>query len=219
MRKPATPTKTAKDSSIRAKSPRGRGESLRDEILDAAEQLLIETGSESQVSIRAVAQAVGVTAPSIYMHFVDKETLMMAVCEKQFADLDEAMTTAATQAEDPLHELHLRGRAYIDYGLSHPESYRLMFMCRHDADDAEAVREQLERVSAFGDLVDAVERAIDGGMIQHDDPLLVALGLWISAHGITSLLIAHPMFPWLDTDTMIEHVLETSLAALVTIEQ
>ena len=39
-------------------------------------ELLIETADESAVSIRAIADAVGVTAPSIYRHFADKDTLI-----------------------------------------------------------------------------------------------------------------------------------------------
>ncbi|HJP66477.1 MAG TPA: TetR/AcrR family transcriptional regulator, partial [Actinomycetota bacterium] len=37
----------------RRRAPRGQGERLREEILEAAERLLIETGSEDAVSIRA----------------------------------------------------------------------------------------------------------------------------------------------------------------------
>ena len=47
----------------RSRSPRGQGEQLREEILEAAQSLLMETASEDAVSIRAVADAVGVTPP------------------------------------------------------------------------------------------------------------------------------------------------------------
>jgi AcrR family transcriptional regulator len=49
----------------RHRARRGEGDRLREEILAAAERLLLETGDESAVSIRAVADAVGVTPPSI----------------------------------------------------------------------------------------------------------------------------------------------------------
>ena len=67
--------------SVRARLPRGEGALLREEILRATDELLIETASEEAVSIRAVAAKVGVTAPSIYRHFEDKDALMFAVCE------------------------------------------------------------------------------------------------------------------------------------------
>ena len=43
----------------RRRAPRGSGMHLHDEILDAATQLLLETGHVKDVSIRAVAQRVG----------------------------------------------------------------------------------------------------------------------------------------------------------------
>src|SRR5581483_12470957 len=68
----------------RKRAARGQGQLLREEIIAAAERLLIERGSEDAVSIRAIADAVGVTPPSIYMHFADKDELFMAVCEARF---------------------------------------------------------------------------------------------------------------------------------------
>ena len=65
----------------RARARRGEGPRLREEILAAATRLLAETGDEEAVSIRAVAEAVGVTPPSIYLHFADKTELIFAVCE------------------------------------------------------------------------------------------------------------------------------------------
>jgi len=78
-------------AAVRTRARRGEGDLLRDEILTAAERLLVETGNEDSVSIRAIAEAVGVTPPSIYLHFPDKETLLFAVCERQFAIFREAL--------------------------------------------------------------------------------------------------------------------------------
>ena len=79
----------------RRRAPRGSGEQLRDEILDATTDLLLETGHAKAVSIRSVAQRVGVTPPSIYLHFADKDALLDAVCARYFEKLDEEMQAAA----------------------------------------------------------------------------------------------------------------------------
>ena len=70
------------DSLRRRRAPRGSGDLLRDEILDAATQLLLDTGHAKAVSIRSVAERVGVTPPSIYLHFQDKDALLDAVCAR-----------------------------------------------------------------------------------------------------------------------------------------
>ena len=82
----------------RRRAPRGSGEQLRDEILDATTELLLETGHAKAVSIRSVAQRVGVTPPSIYLHFADKDALLDAVCARYFEKLDEEMQRVASRS-------------------------------------------------------------------------------------------------------------------------
>ena len=82
----------------RRRAPRGSGEQLRDEILDATTELLLETGHAKAVSIRSVAQRVGVTPPSIYLHFADKDALLDAVCARYFEKLDEEMQRVCSRS-------------------------------------------------------------------------------------------------------------------------
>lgn len=197
----------------RPRSPRGEGERLHDEILAAAEQLLVDTGSEAAVSIRAVADAVGVTPPSIYRHFQDKDQLLAEVVGRHFAALDAFIEDAVHGLDDPIDAMVARGRAYVRFGLEHPEHYRLMFMSRTTGYKGEDVLE----AGAFGHLVQGLRAAIDAGEI--DDPGDVhraALHVWANVHGLTSLLIAKPMFPWPDLDELIDEHLAYCLVARVT---
>src|SRR5690348_11951499 len=83
----------------RTRAPKGHGDQLRDEILEAAEALLIETGSSEAVSIRAVADRVGVTPPSIYRHFEDKTELLVEVCRLEFTRMYEAIAEGAIEGD------------------------------------------------------------------------------------------------------------------------
>jgi AcrR family transcriptional regulator len=198
----------------RHRARRGEGEKLREEILAAAERLLIETGDEDAVSIRAVADAVGVTPPSIYLHFEDKDALLFAICESHFAKLDAFMERAGAEASDPLDELRLRGRAYVQFGLAHPEQYRILFMRKPIATPDEFQDERVRSSAAFDHHLEAVQRSIDAGVIQ-GDPLLTAIALWATVHGITSLLLAKPDFSWPDLDRMLDYVLGVSIFGLL----
>ncbi len=196
-------------TSRRTRAKRGKGELLRADILAAAERLLIQTGDQEAVSIRAIAEAVGVTPPSIYLHFADKSELLGAVCEARFADLDRRMEEAAAGAADPLAALWARGRAYVSFGLENPEHYRILFMTR-PVEGADASPGRLPGLTAFGHLVDEVARCMDDGALAAGDPFLVATGLWTGVHGVTSLLIARPDFPWPGVDVLLAHVLSVS---------
>ena len=191
----------------RARARRGEGEKLRSEILAAAERLLVETGDEEAVSIRAIADAAGVTPPSIYLHFADKTELLGAVCEVRFQDFDRYLDEAVIGIEDPLEALEARGRAYVRFGLDHPEHYRILFMTRPATDVAPRDLDCLPGLTAFGHLVEAVAGCMAAGALADGDAFLVATGLWSGLHGITSLLIARPDFPWPDIDQLLGHVL------------
>jgi len=197
----------------RPRSRRGEGETLRADLLAATERLMIETGSADSVSIRAIADAAGVTPPSIYLHFPDKESLILAVCERHFEVFDAVIEEAGQLTDDPVESLRLRGRAYVRFGLENPEPYRILFMTR-----GEGARQDDVLVGAggraFQHLVDAVQRCIDAGAFRPVDPVLAATGVWTAVHGVTSLLISLPGFPWPDVDALVDHVCDTQIRGL-----
>ena len=200
----------------RPRARRGEGEQLRQEVIDAAERLLLETGDERSVSIRAIASAVGVSPPAVYLHFPDKESLIFAVCSKQFAIFDAEMEAAAAPASDPVDELRRRAHAYVHFGLAHREPYRIMFMSRPVGEEQQAKAVQGAGSLAFEHLVAAVQRGIASGDLRPVDPVRAAIGLWIGVHGITSLLITLKAFPWPDVESLIEIACEPHLSFLQT---
>lgn len=205
-------TKTVK-AAPRKRARRGEGERLRAQIIEAAERLLIKTGDEEAVSIRAVADAVGVTPPSIYLHFRDKDELLFSICERHFTRLDDFIETAGARSPDPVESLILRGKAYIRFGIENPEQYRILFMSKGGRSEENMQPEDLRQSASFDHLVLAVQRCIDAGAFS-GDPLLISMGLWSVVHGITSILISHPHLPWPDNEKLIDHVLRLQCAGL-----
>jgi AcrR family transcriptional regulator len=197
----------------RPRSRRGEGGTLRADLLAATERLMIETGSAESVSIRAIADAVGVTPPSIYLHFPDKDSLILAVCERHFEVFDSVIEEAGRSTDDPVESLRRRGRAYVRFGLENPEPYRILFMTR-----TESTRQYDIVVGAgaraFQHLVDAVQRCIDAGAFRPADPMVAATGVWTAVHGVTSLLISMPGFPWPDVDALVDHVCDVQSRGL-----
>ncbi|MGH2555083.1 MAG: TetR/AcrR family transcriptional regulator [Actinomycetota bacterium] len=189
----------------RRRARRGEGDKLRDQITEVVERLLIETGDEAAVTIRAVADAVGVTPPSVYLHFADKDELLFAVCERHFAELDRVTQEAAAGSEDLLESLALRGRAYIGFGVQHPEQYRILFMGKPSRTPENFNLERLGDAAAFGHLLEHVITCVQAGLIE-GDPLQVSLVLWAGVHGVTSLLISKPEFPWPDVNVMADRL-------------
>jgi AcrR family transcriptional regulator len=174
----------------RRRARRGEGAALRAEILTAARTLLAETGSDDAVSIRAVAERVGVSTPSIYLHFADKDALIDAVCESVFADLDAAMEQAAQTVPDPFEALKQRGLAYVLFALSNPEQYRIVLMSRAKRTDGAT---DVLAHAMYQHFVDGVRLCQEAGVFARDaDPVAISTSLWAAAHGVAALLISHP---------------------------
>jgi AcrR family transcriptional regulator len=206
-----------KPTVTRRRAPRGQGEQLRAEILKAAADMLADTGREEDVSIRAVAERVGVTPPSIYLHFADKDALLDAVVVDAFTDLHEVMDKAAADATDVVAALAAQGRAFISFARSRPEHYRLMFMRRPDHDLEMPTEAEISAVAGLSSVIDTVRVAQQRGVVDPgDDPVRIAFTLWSAVHGVAALLIAKPHFPWGDTDDLVERVLVMSLYGILT---
>ncbi|HEV2757804.1 MAG TPA: TetR/AcrR family transcriptional regulator [Actinomycetota bacterium] len=202
----------------RTRARKGEGDKLRERLLEAAEELLIKAGHPDAVSVRAIATAAGCTPPSIYLHFADKDELLMEACERRFADLDRVAQDAAEGSDDPLESLRLRGRAYIRFGLEHPEHYRLLMMTVHEKSLEELDWESSAGVKAFMNLVGAVQRCIDAQALPEEPGAYPdALGLWATMHGITSLLIAFPNFEWGDREQLIDRLLDVHIEGLLSV--
>jgi AcrR family transcriptional regulator len=189
----------------RRRAARGAGEQLRDEILDAATELMLATGDAKAVSIRSVARRVGVTPPSIYLHFADKPALLDAVCVRYFEKLDEQMQAVAVDAgPDPVDVLRAQGLAYVRFALQTPELYRIATMePGHPGSDVDMMLSS----SAFTHLRASVEAMIADGAYPDADPTALALELWTAAHGVAALLISRPYLPWGDPEAFADRVL------------
>ena len=175
----------------------------------------METGDQASVSIRAIAKAAGVTPPSIYLHFADKEGLLLEVCNRRFAELNRRMDEAGGAHDDPVESLGARGRAYIRFALEHPEHYRVLMMTKGELIEPEEGPEPMQGRIAFDRHVEAVARCIESGAFRPDDPLAVAIDLWAGVHGLASLAITLPGFPWPDMDATIDHLMESQVKGLL----
>ena len=166
----------------------------------------METASEDAVSIRAVADAVGVTPPSIYRHFPDKTSLLVAVCLRSFDGFAEVMR-AARHPDDPVESLRALARAYVRYGLEHPEHYRIMFMDRLELSAEQYAEEMLSESSSFGVLIETVRALEASGLLRPElgevDDFHLGVLLWSAVHGLTSLFVAKPNLPWVDRDRLV----------------
>ncbi|MET0455623.1 MAG: TetR/AcrR family transcriptional regulator [Mycobacterium sp.] len=191
----------------RRRAPRGSGDHLREEILDATTELLMETGHAKAVSIRAVAQRVGVTPPSIYLHFADKDALLDAVCARYFEALDEVMQQVAKDEPSTIDRLRAQGLAYVRFAMQNPELYRIATMGEgRPGSDVDVTLNS----SAFVHMRTSVESLIAERIYPPGDPTMAALELWTVAHGVAALSISRPYLPFGDVEQFADRVMRSA---------
>lgn len=179
---------TPAQAETRARAAKGDGDLLREELLDAAERLLVENGSVDAVSVRAIATRVGVTPPSLYLHFADKDELFVAVCSRRFEEFGAQMLAAIDGVDGHAERFAALGEAYIEYGLSHPEHYEVLFGSGADVlmarvDDPS----ELPGVQAFEVLVDVIAQGTEAGEFVAADARNAAVAAWAQVHGFVAL--------------------------------
>ncbi len=92
------------------------------EIVAAARAILEEEGLDA-LTMRRIAERLGIRAPSLYKHFPDKESLEAAIISAAFEEQAKVFARAVEDGDDPLEAL---GAAYRSFALAHPHLYRLM---------------------------------------------------------------------------------------------
>lgn len=203
---------------------RGEGHTRREEILQAAKRLFLEQGYES-TTIRRIADRVGISAPALYLYFKDKDELLLALCDLTFAHLMEAVDEIEKTVSDPLERVRRFGEAYVRFGLSHPDEYRLVFMGAH-------IPESIRKTGHKAATDDPTKPGVGGALVFKR--LLTILGeaqasgtklkyptdtcgelCWMGLHGLVSAFIVKPEFPWSDRELLISGMLDIHLKGIL----
>lgn len=158
---------------------------IKSRIVAAARALYFDGGPEA-VTMRAVAERVGVTATALYRHFADKETLLREVVGEGSRLLGSHLFRAL-EAPTPLARLRATADAYLDFAVAQPQAYRGLYDAPQE-DDASPVARQQGAVRRF--LRDRVREAMEAGDLAEGDPDGVALTLWALVHGLATLHFA-----------------------------
>ncbi len=194
-------------ASARVRNPRGEGERLRTELLDAATELLAETGDADKVSVRAITGRAGVTANALYLHFADKQQLVAAVRARGFAELRSYVAEAKSRhSGDPWAQLRAGCRGYVRFALERPGQYRALFGTFIASQDAQGPHPGLE---AFDDLVQGVARCL----APERDAFRIATMVWIGMHGRVSLQAVLGGFPFMPIDAYIDELIAAHVGA------
>lgn len=161
----------------------------RDMVVAVALQRF-RAGGYGAISLRGVADELGITAPALYRLFDNKSDLVAALLEQGFQDLMGRLASALAAAT-PSDRLRGTMAAFLDFALAEPRVYQTL---TYPADEPE-IREVVRRLHApaqiaFQFLTDRVREAIHDGSLVSDDPRKAALVLWSHSQGLISMYLS-----------------------------
>lgn len=224
----------------------GRRERMRQatvaEIKATARRLLVEGGDA--LSLRAIARAMGITAPALYRYYDSHEDLVTALAVDLFAEL----VTELKQTRDALPEdevparLLAVSRAFRRWSLEHPHEFGLLFANPMPQLAGPAKREEVHAAaqrfgSVFGELVAQLwqrqpfpgasadlDPRVAEQLAAYDEPLArllprpalyVFLRCWSRLYGTVTLeVFGHLQWALTDTEPLFEDMLADNARAL-----
>ncbi len=161
---------------------------LKQALLKACLVWVEKKGTES-LSLRALAQQLGVSHAACYRHFQDKNDLLQSLAEEGFRlfhqYLENALTLKGRSAEERFIE---QGLQYIRFAKEHPEHFQLMWSADIQRKKAEGVKKESQR--AFQALLTATEEWKAEKNLKFDS-MEIALQAWIQVHGTATLLLSN----------------------------
>ena len=160
---------------------------VEDRIIEAARDLLAQGGLD-HLSMRHVADRVGMSATALYHYFDNKEALVDRVLDRAFRRFGKYLETAASvHAKGSLDRLHALGEGYLRFAIEHQAYFRVLFSIHRE--DPRRL-DELPEGGGYRVLRQAVVDAIEAGNLRNAQPDVVALYLWSLAHGVMTIALA-----------------------------
>jgi len=161
-------------------------------VLDAAEQLFVESGYRA-TSLEAIAEQADVAVSSIYFNFKGgKSDLYLALAERTAVVNEEVLEPAYDDSLDPFEQLKAVGRAYAKFHQDNPLALRLLSLHDVDRDGDERVEEASAQIKAsifsmLERLEKLVEQALVAGGNEGVSARAVTVFLFGSWNGVLSM--------------------------------
>jgi AcrR family transcriptional regulator len=157
---------------------------LKTRISVAAQELFLMEGIDG-ISMRKIADKVGVTATALYRHFEDKDAILDELIGSGLMILSQYLEPAL-RAEGPRERLRGLIDAYLDFAIEQPRYFDLAFLVPNPT---ARISEELERHNrrVFKLAIEQVAACMEMGDFRKGDPIETAIFLWSTAHGLVTL--------------------------------
>jgi AcrR family transcriptional regulator len=158
----------------------------REEILACACDIYVEEGLAG-LSMRSMAERIGVTAPALYRHYENKERVLTDLVGEAYRVL-LGYLSRGLEGTSPWERFRRAGEGYLDFALEQPRMYQVLYAAPDVIGLEELPEETAAQACAIGQFWnDRVRECMEAGVLEQDDPEDVSATLWAHAHGLVSI--------------------------------
>jgi AcrR family transcriptional regulator len=150
---------------------------LKSASLEAGWQALRSAGAE-QLSVRDIAQTLGVTHRAVYRHYPDKAALLNALAARGAGAIAAHLNAAGA---DPVERLS----AYVGFALDEPHVFRLVF-----TRDPDSIKDDAGLQAALAEMITAGQATFRRPSSTGQTVREGAIRYWAVAHGLAELFLS-----------------------------
>jgi AcrR family transcriptional regulator len=168
---------------------------VKQQILDAAVKIITNNGF-SKLSMRRIAAQLGVSATTIYNYYTSKDELYFYIrikgFERLFEYFEKAYAIPVSTREKFIGIIH----GYVDFGLTYPDYYEIMFLNRNVPKFLDCVGTPLENVAsqekavALKPFLFTIEKFKEHLGLEDAPAHELTMQLWVELNGLVSLCIS-----------------------------
>ncbi len=175
---------------------------------------IVGQSSLASLSMRTLAERVGLTPGALYRYFPSKKEMLHAYWDSGLKELSERIVAISSDEVEPVVAIRNMFAAYAEFCLEDPDRFRVIFLeSDHSLD--EGYFQQPAHLVPYEQLVERVAEAVEAGVFRPGDPHLLAQALWSAAHGAITLLITETGLPLSPPHDLLSIIIDTLMRGLL----
>lgn len=187
-------------------------ELLKERVLDVAEEIIVTEGVR-HITMRRIASKIDYAPTVLYRLFANKNDLMDHLIVRGYGGVRDSYEEVMNRIDlEPLQKLAAILETYCAYGLEHPNHYNMWFATSRISVEKGRLKMRHGRLEfkVFQPWMDCIEACRAAGHFAGRDRFQVFQLLWSRLHGVISLRLQHPDFPWPPAEKHLDEAMDLS---------
>lgn len=186
--------------------------SFRKTIITAAAKIVGRDGL-GQLSMRGLADSLGMTAGALYRYYPSKQDLILDFCRDAITELRNRFDEINRTVDDPLSAIRSMLEAYASFGLEDSDRFRMLFL-ENDQGLTSPLMEDEATLLPYRQLAEQVAKAAASGLIASADCERTTQIIWGGVHGLVTLSSTLNDFDFGNVDQLVGEMIELFISGL-----